>query len=97
MRHVAVAIVDGVTRARAGVGRRGATALADFVSLALAFPISRSLSSFALPVLLALSVAELSVVLTVGRPIIADVCGRPHSLVIMNMVRPPRAGGRARV
>jgi hypothetical protein len=42
MRHVAVAtvaIVDGVTRARAGV-RRSATALRDFVSLAFAFPIS---------------------------------------------------------
>jgi hypothetical protein len=39
MRHVAVAIVDGVTRPRAGV-RRSATALRDFVSLAFAFPIS---------------------------------------------------------
>ena len=96
MGHVAVAIVDNVARARARVGR-SATTLGDFTSFAFAFPLSWPLPSFTLPVLVALSIAELSVVLAFGRPIVAEICSRPHPLVIVNLIWPPGAGGRARV
>jgi hypothetical protein len=77
MRHIAVAIVDGVA---------SATTLGDLISFALPFPLSWSLSSFTLPVLVALSVAEVSIVLTFGRHIVADIRARPHPLMTMNLV-----------
>ena len=91
--HVAVTIVDCVARTGTGVGWWGATALDDVTSFALPFPLplAWSMSSFSLPFLVALSVAELSVVLTFRRPIVADA--RSQSLV-MNLVGPPGAGGR---
>jgi len=85
MRHIAIAIVDGVARARTRVGR-SATTLGDLISFALPFPLSWSLSAFTLPVLVALSVAEVSIVLTFGRHIVADIRARPHPLMTMNLV-----------
>jgi hypothetical protein len=73
MRHVAVALVDCVARARVCVRRWSAAALDDIAAVALALPLARPLSPFAVPVLVALALAEVSVVLTFGPYIVADV------------------------
>jgi hypothetical protein len=72
MGHVAITIVDCVARARVGIGR-GATALDDDASFALSFPLARPLSPLSFPLLVALSVTELSLVLAFGRYIVPDV------------------------
>jgi hypothetical protein len=93
MGHVPIAVVYRVARARVRMGWRSATALDNVISFALPVPLARSLSSFSFPVLvaLALSVTELML----GCVVIADA--RSHSLMVMKMVGPPRAGGRTRV
>jgi len=92
--HVAITIVDCVARAGTHVGWRGATALDDVTPFALPFPLplAWSMSSLSLPFLVPLSVAELAVVLTFRRPIVADARSQP--LVVMNLVRSPGTGGR---
>jgi hypothetical protein len=95
MGHVAITFVYRVARARVGIGWRTATALNNIISFALPFPLMRPPSPFSSPVLVALSVAELSLMLALGCSIIADA--RSHPLMVMNLIGPPRAGGRTRV
>jgi len=85
MGHVAITLVYRVARARVCIGWRSATALDNIISFALPFPLTRPLSPFPFPVLVAISV-----MLALGCSIIAD--GRTHPLMVMNLVRPPRAG-----
>jgi hypothetical protein len=72
MGHVAVTIVDCVAGARVRIGRT-ATALDDIAPFTLPFPLARPLSSVSFPVLVALSVTELSLVLAFGRYIVPDI------------------------
>jgi hypothetical protein len=96
MGHVAIAVVYRVARARVRIGGWTTTALDNVISFALPFPFARSPPPFAFPVLVAVSVAELSVVLALGCTVIADA--RSHPLMVMNLIGgPPRAGGRTRV
>lgn len=90
MGHVAITIVYRVARARVRIGWRSATALDNIISFALPFPLTRSLSPFSFPVLVALSL-----VLALGCSIIADA--RSHPLMVVNLIGPPRVGGRTRV
>jgi hypothetical protein len=105
MGHVAITFVYRVARARVCIGWRTATALDNIISFALPFPLTRSPSSFSLPVMVTLSVTEfsvtefsvteLSLVLALGCSIIADAGS--HPLMAMNLIGTPRAGGRTRV
>lgn len=95
MGHVAIAIVYRVARTRVRIGWRAATALDNIISFAVTLPITRSRSPFSVPVLVAFSVTELSLVLALGRSIIAD--SRSHPLMVMNLIGPPGAGGRTRM
>jgi hypothetical protein len=96
MGHVAIAVVYRVARARVRIGWRTATALDDLISFALPFPLAWSLPPFSFPVLVALSVTELSLVLALGCTVIAD--GRSHPLMVMHLIGGhPRAAGRTRV
>lgn len=95
MRHVAITFVYRVARTRVRIGWRTTTALDNIISFALPFPLTRPPSPVSLPVLVALSVAELSLMLALGCSIIPDA--RSHSLMVMNVIGPPRAGGRTRV
>lgn len=95
MGHVAITIVYRVAGAGVRIGWRSATALDNIIPFALPFPLTRSLSPFSFPVLVALSVTELSLMLTLGCSIIADA--RSHPLMGMNLIGPPRAGRRTRV
>jgi len=81
MRHIAVTLVDRVAWARARVRGTGAT-LNDISSL----PLPQSLSSFSLPFLLAVSIAEFSFVVTFRLPVDAEVRGGPHPLVIVDLI-----------
>jgi hypothetical protein len=83
MGHVAVPIIDCVARARVRIGGRSATTLDDITSFALALPLTRWSSPFSFPVLVALSVTELSLVLTFGPYIVADVRAGSHPLMGM--------------
>lgn len=95
MGHVAITIVYRIARARVRIGWRTATALDNIISFALPFPLTRSPSPFSFPVPVALSATELSLVLVLRCSIIADA--RSHPLMVVNLVGPPRAGGRTRV
>lgn len=90
MGHVAITIVYSVARARVRIGWRTATALDNIISFALPFPFTRSLSPFSFPVLVTFTLA-----LALGCSIIANA--RSHPLMVMNLIGPPRAGGRTRV
>jgi len=76
MEHVTVTLVDWVTRARACIWRTDAT-----VNNITSFALSQSLSPFSLPVLLAFTIAKLSLMITFRLPIAADI----HPLVVVNL------------
>jgi len=70
--------------AKARVRGAGAT-LNDISSLALSLSLAQSLSSFSFPFLLAVSIAEFSIVLTFGLSVVVRVHGGSHPLVIVNL------------
>jgi hypothetical protein len=76
MGHVAVTLIDWIARTRACIVWTGAT-VNDIIS----FTLSEPLSSFPLPVLLALTISEVSLVITFRLSIVADI----DPLVIMNL------------
>ena len=89
MGHIAaVTLVDRVAWARTRVGRASATLndISTTLALSPSLPLPQSLFSFSLPFLLAVSVAEFSFVVALRLHVVAEVRGRPHPLVVMDLV-----------
>ena len=85
MDHIAVTFVDRVAWTRTHVRGTGAT-LNAISSLALSLPLPQSLTSFSLPFLLPVSIAEFSFVVAFRLHVVAEVRGGPHPLMVMNLI-----------